>query len=122
MSLYSFEKLEVWQLAKALTVNIYKLSENLPKDEKYGIISQLRRASFSVANNLAEGTSRNSDKEKVRFIEMSFGSLMEVLNILLIAKELELIGDKDLLDLRPKIEEIGNKMNALKNAISRSTK
>jgi len=63
--------------------------------------------------------SRNSNKEKIRFIEIAFGGLMEVLNILLIAKELDLIEDEILIQTRPKIEEIGNKMNALKNAISR---
>lgn len=54
MKQYSFEKLEVWQLAKELSINIYKLTDSFPPEEKFGIISQLRRASISVASNLAE--------------------------------------------------------------------
>ena len=83
---YSFEKLDIWQLSKTLIKDIYNITKNFPQEEKFGIINQIRRASFSIANNTAEGNSRNSNKDKIRFIEISFGSLMEVLNILLISE------------------------------------
>lgn len=119
MRLYSFEKLEVWKLSKKLTILIYDLSRLFPSEEKFGITNQIRRASFSVTNNLAEGTSRKSVKDKIRFIEIAFGSLMEVLNILLISKELEYIAENETIKLRRLIEEIGNKLHGLKQAYQR---
>lgn len=117
MRLYSFEKLEVWQLSKQLVVDIYKISAHLPESEKFGITSQLRRAAFSISNNIAEGSSRRSAKDKVRFIEIAYGSLLEVLNILLICFELEFIDQGNVLKIRKSIEEIGNKLNALRRAM-----
>jgi len=116
---YSFEKLEVWQLSKELTKEIYRISNTFPRNEQYGIISQIRRASFSITNNLAEGNSRNSIKDKTRFLEIAFGSLMEVLNILIIVNELEFITNESLTDFRKKINEIGNKLNALKISLNK---
>ena len=94
MKEYSFEKLEVWNDTKNFVVKIYRQTEEYPNDEKFGLISQIRRASLSVSNNIAEGTSRWTNKEKIRFIEIAFSSLMEVLNCLVISKELNLIGEK----------------------------
>jgi four helix bundle protein len=118
MRLYSFEKLEVWRLSRDLTIMIYKLSSNFPKTEQYGIANQIRRASFSISNNLAEGSSRTTNKEKIRYIEIAFGSLLEVLNILILSVELKLIEKADFQKLRTLIEEIGNKLNALKKSFS----
>ena len=87
MKEFSFEKLDVWKHAKDFVVKIYQLTEVYPNDEKFGLISQIRRASLSVTNNISEGTSRWSSKEKIRFIEIAFSSLMEVLNCFIISKE-----------------------------------
>jgi len=114
MKTYSFEKLNVWQRGKDLCVEIYKITKSFPSEEKYGLTSQLRRASVSVCSNLAEGTSRKSYKEKARFTEIAFGSLMEVLAQLMIANELGLLDAKDLERLRETVEEIGNKLNKLR--------
>ena len=94
------------------------MTQNFPQEEKFGIINQIWRASFSIANNLAEGNSRNSNKDKIRFIEISFGSLMEVLNILLISEELGLISKEEIRKFRKQINELGNKMNSFKNKIN----
>ena len=75
---YSFEKLEVWNDARKLVVEIYALTKRMPIDEKFGLCSQIKRASVSVVSNIAEGTSRTSDKEKIQFVEIAYGSLMEV--------------------------------------------
>jgi len=75
---YSFEKLDVWQDPRKFVTEIYKISAIFPSEEKFGLCSQLQRASVSVVSNIAEGVSRLSDKEKIRFIEISYGSLMEV--------------------------------------------
>ena len=112
---FSFEKLDVWQRSRLLTENIYKLSGDFPPEERYGLTSQLRRSAVSVSSNIAEGTSRHSGKDKARFTEIAYGSLMEVLNQLITANDLEFIKESELNEIRPLIEEIGNKLNALYN-------
>ncbi len=113
MKEFSFEKLDVWKDAKDFVVKIYQLTEVYPNDEKFGLISQIKRASLSVTNNISEGTSRWSSKEKIRFIEIAFSSLMEVLNCFIISKELNLIDEKIFLELRLDIGKISNKLNSL---------
>jgi len=116
MKTYSFEKLQVWQQAKVLTKNIYLITKEFPNDEKFGLTSQLRRASVSVCSNLAEGSSRNSYKDKARFTEIAYGSLMEILNQLILSLDLELINQNEYEQLRINIEEIGNMLNGLRQS------
>ncbi len=110
---YGFEKLEVWQRARELVKEIYLISNQFPSDERYGLTSQLRRAAISVSSNIAEGSTRWSKKDKARFYEIAFGSLMEVLNQLILAQDLEYL-DTDILEsLRPKIDSVGRMLNSL---------
>lgn len=120
---YSFERLEVWKESIKLVKSVYELTKGFPVAEKYGLISQIRRASISISSNLAEGTSRNSvKKDKAYFTTLSYSSAMEVLNQLIIARELEYINDKDLLKIRKDISKITNMLNALRNSqLSKST-
>ncbi len=113
MKTYSFEKLQVWQDTHQFTKHVYILTKKIPADEKFGLTSQLRRAMISISCNIAEGTSRQSGKEKKRFIEIAFGSLMEVLNCLILSSDLEIILEKELVECRLEIDKIGNKLNAL---------
>ena len=78
MYTYSFEKLDVWKEAKEFTKSIYILTSTYPDSEKFGLISQLRRASVSICSNIAEGSARNSFKDKAHFTTMAFGSAIEV--------------------------------------------
>ncbi|MBU8891520.1 MAG: four helix bundle protein [Bacteroidales bacterium] len=116
MRLYSFEKLDVWKLSRKLTKNIYQISAGFSDNEKFGLTSQIRRASISVSSNIAEGSSRKSGIEQARFTEIAFGSLLEILNQLIVANDLEYIKEEVLNNQRPLIEEIGNKLNKLKEA------
>ncbi len=116
MYIFSFEKLEVWNESKNLVKFIYDLTNNFPSEEKFGLTSQLRRASISIASNLAEGTSRNTNKDKAYFTTLSYSSTMEVLNQLIIAKELEFISEKDYGETRKQIYKISNMLNALRKA------
>ncbi|APG64747.1 four helix bundle protein [Tenacibaculum todarodis] len=116
MKVYSFEKLTVWQESKNLVKDIYRLTKDFPSEERFGLISQLRRASVSIASNLAEGTSRKTNKDKARFTTISFSSAMEVLNQLIISKELNFISEKDYILVREKLEKITNMLNALRNS------
>ncbi len=116
MRLYSFEKLEVWTLARALNLKVYGVSKLFPVDERFVLTSQIRRASVSISSNIAEGSTRISGKEQARFSEIAFGSLMEVLNQLILAADLEYIFETEMNEFRPQIEEIGNKLNKLRKA------
>ncbi|MCH3884933.1 four helix bundle protein [Tenacibaculum aquimarinum] len=116
MKVYSFEKLMVWQESKNLVKDIYRLTKSFPSEERFGLISQLRRASVSIASNLAEGTSRKTNKDKAHFTTISFSSAMEVLNQLIISKELNFLSEKDYILVREKLEKITNMLNALRNS------
>lgn len=113
---FSFEKLNVWIDSKELVKSIYLITREFPSEEKFGLTNQLRRASISIASNLAEGTSRNSNKDQAHFSTMAFSSLMEVLNQVIIAKELEFIKEHDYNTIRTDIEKISNKLNALRKS------
>ena len=83
--------LEVWKRSIALVVNIYKLMNELPSDEKFGLISQMRRSAVSVPSNIAEGAGRSSTKEFIRFIDIANGSLSELETQLIIIEKLDFI-------------------------------
>ena len=109
---YPFEKLNIWDLSINLSVRIYGLSNKFPAEEKFGITSQIRRAANSVSANIAEGASRLTDKEKARFFQIAYSSLMETLNFLIIANRLNFIEENQLISIRLEIEELSNKINA----------
>ncbi len=113
---YSFERLEVWKETIELVKMVYDLTKRFPVVEKYGLTSQLRRASVSISSNLAEGTSRISKKDKAHFTTLSFSSAMEVLNQIILAKELEFISEENYLELRKKISKITNMLNSLRKS------
>jgi four helix bundle protein len=114
MHTYPFEKLIVWQRSRELNKQIYTITSKFPSEEKFGIVSQIRRAGVSVSNNLAEGSARISSKEQARFSEIAYSSLMEVLNLYILAHDLNFLNTKDLEEIRPLIEEISWKINSLR--------
>jgi four helix bundle protein len=116
MKEYSFEKLEVWQLAKKFVIRIYKASNKFPDSEKYCIVNQLRRAAISIPNNIAEGSGRVSGKDKANYTQIAFGSLMECLNLIIISHELNFIDDKKTQILRNDIEILSRKLSNLRRA------
>jgi four helix bundle protein len=117
MHKFSFEKLDVWIESKELTKSIYQITMSFPDSEKFGLVSQLRRASVSICSNIAEGTSRISDKDKAHFISISYSSTMEVLNQLILSYELDYINETNYLNYRNQINSISNKLNSLRNYI-----
>ena len=116
MYVYPFEKLVVWQLAKKLVVKIYTLTKSFPAEEKYGLLSQVRRAAVSVCSNIAECSGRTTAKDQAYFYSMAYSSLMELLNQLLIAEELTLINKEEMVDVRTEIEVISVKINSLRKS------
>ena len=116
MYIFSFEKLKVWQEAIDLSVEIYRITRNFPSDEKFGITSQLKRASNSISANIAEGTSRITDKDKAHFSTIAFSSTMEVLNHIILCNKLKFINDEVYTDLRKRIYKISKMLNALRKS------
>jgi four helix bundle protein len=116
MYIYSFEKLEVWKLARDLCVYIYKLTNTFPTEEKFGLISQMRRAGISIASNIAEGSSRLSKKDQSHFYTISFSSTIELLNQLIISHALTFITENQLQKSRLKIEPITKGLSNLKRS------
>ncbi|MDG4951481.1 four helix bundle protein [Weeksellaceae bacterium KMM 9724] len=98
-----YQKLEVWQLSKDVCVKVYKLTENFPSKEIYGITNQIRRSSISIASNLAEGSGRRGKRDFLKFVGYAIGSANELETQLIISKELEFISHKDFEEL---IEEL----------------
>ncbi|GAA4955786.1 four helix bundle protein [Algibacter agarivorans] len=115
MHVYSFEKLEVWKEAIQLAVKTYKTTSLFPKEEKFGLISQMRRCSVSLSSNIAEGTARLTNKDKANFMTMAYSSALELLNQTIISKELEFISEENYKNIRFEVESITNKINALRN-------
>ncbi len=116
MWVYSFEKLLVWQKAKTFTVYLYQITARFPKDERFGIIDQIRRAGASIPTNLSERSSRSSAREQDYYCQISYGSLMEVLNYLMISYDLQYITKEQLIESRLKIDEISAMLTALRKS------
>ena len=115
---YGFEKLEVFQDARIYVRQVYLLTSTFSEKEKYGLCSQLQRAAVSIVSNIVEGTSRASNKEKERFIEIAYGSLLETFCQFQIAVDLDYIQQPQLDELQIQIDKIANKLSALKHSYS----
>lgn len=107
------KNLEVWQKAIAFVTDVYNQTGNFPKEEIYGLVSQLRRSAVSVPSNIAEGAARQSNKEFIQFLYVALGSLMELDTQLSIANNLNFLSDESLNDLQSKTDEIGKMLNGL---------
>jgi four helix bundle protein len=120
---FPFEKLQAWQDAKKLVIDIYAITKEFPGDEKFGLTSQINRAAVSVASNLAEGSSRMSMKDQAYFSQLAFSSLMELACQIAIAEELNFINAERYDSLRRNIEVLSKKLNALRHSqIKRAAK
>ncbi len=97
-----YKDLEAWKESIKLVKDIYTLTNKFPKDELFGLISQLRRAAVSIPSNIAEGSMRSSDKDSLRFIEISLGSIAEIETQIIISKELGFVDniEKELTTLK----------------------
>ena len=111
-SVKDFRELQVWQKAHQLTLAVYKLTASFPREELYGLSSQLRRAGSSIAANLAEGCGRNGDAELARFCSMAMGSASELEYHLLLARDLDLIPPKNYENLHQQTTELKRMLTA----------
>lgn len=113
-----FEQLIMWQKAHLFVLNIYSFTKQFPKEETFGLVSQFRRASISIAANIAEGYSKKGPKDKIRFLNISQGSLAECQYYLRLAKDLKY---GDIGQLETDLEEVSKLLNAYSRGISKNT-
>ncbi len=111
MEIKSFEDLEVWQKGKGLVIKIYQITKDFPKDEIFGITTQIKRAALSISANIAEGFGRFHYLDKAKFYLNARGSLLELKSHLLIACDLRFIDDKVTKHLINDIDQLGIKLN-----------
>jgi len=113
----SYEDLKVWEKSVTLAKQIYDLTKTFPKDEIYGLTSQIRRSAVSVSSNIAEGCGRNSYGEFIQFIGIASGSLAELHTQLLIAFNTDYLKQEDFNMILLQIKEIGRMLNGLKSTL-----
>lgn len=114
-----YRNLLVWRKAHSLTIALYRVTKSFPKEELFGLTSQIRRASVSIEANLAEGCGRRSDGEMARFVQIAMGSGAELSCHLLLARDLELIKDADYKDLNEVATEILRMLSTLSERVRR---
>ncbi len=115
--MFSFENLKAYQLARQLVKDIYLLQNKFPKEERYALGDQVRRAATSITANLAEGSGRQSVKEKIHFIEIAFGSMTEVFCELQTACDLGYIKTEQLDALRPQFTDVAKMLSGLRSRL-----
>lgn len=121
MEVFGYRKLIAYQKAKEVVKRTYKLLKKFPPEERWAMCDQLRRASVSITSNIAEGVNRYSVKEKTHFLEIAFGSLMEVSSLFEIAEELDYITAEDLMNMDDLIREDARRLSGLQNSYQPSS-
>ncbi|TZF94898.1 four helix bundle protein [Chryseobacterium panacisoli] len=113
--MHNFEKLLFWQKSIVLAKNIYMICPEISSDEKYGLISQIRRCTISIPSNIAEGSGRNSNKEFNHFLAIALGSAFELQTQLILVKELDLLSEEKVNALLNEVSEIQRMIYSFKN-------
>jgi four helix bundle protein len=113
-----FKKYDIWHLSHKLTLDLYKISSSFPKEELFGITSQIRRASSSIPTNINEGCGRNSDKEFNQFLNIALGSASETEYLLILSKDLNYISLENFEILDKEINSIKSKIYKLKQIVT----
>jgi four helix bundle protein len=114
-----YKKLDVWNLAYKLSLNIYRITKNFPKDEIYGLRSQIRRSSVSIIANLAEGHGKFYPKEFIRYISISIGSCNELEVHIMLARDLNYISENEYSDLIVKHEKVSKMLTGLRKGLKK---
>lgn len=112
-----FTDLQTWQTGHALVLAVYALTKKFPKEEVFGLVSQMRRAAVSITSNIAEGFGRHGYREKVQFYYLAHGSLTELKNQVLIARDVKYISDSDFRALK---EHVNNTQKLLQGLLKKS--
>ena len=117
---YRFENLEVWKLAREFVKVIYTITKDFPKDEMFGLTSQMRRASLSILLNITEGSDRKSDKEFIRFLRIAYTSMEEVIAACYVSLDQKYISQERFNFIYKSSNVLGKKINALIKYLNKS--
>lgn len=101
----NFKELLIWQKGIQIVKHLYQLTKQFPSEEKFGIVSQMTRATVSIPANIAEGSSRNSDKDYARFLQLALGSAFELQTYLVISREMNWAEEEDIKEVEILLEE-----------------
>ena len=115
--MFNFEKLDVWQKAVVLADVIYSQTRNFPTEERFGLTNQIRRAAVSISSNIAEGSSRMSQADFARFIEIATGSVFEVTSQAFVAKQI-LLSEAEFHAIYQSAEELSRMLSGLRKSLS----
>jgi four helix bundle protein len=113
MTIYSYKQLIVWQRALELVVSCYELTNCFPKDERFGLVSQMRRSAVSIPSNIAEGRSMRTKNEYIRFLKIAYGSGAELETQIEIAKRTAIAKSQDTLQTEDLLEEVMKMLNVM---------
>ena len=114
---FSFENIVAWKKAHQFTCLVYSITRDFPEDEKFGLTSQFRRAAVSIGANIAEGYKKISKADKLRFFNISEGSLAECRNYIILSHDLGYLGKEEYIELCNSATEIGKLLTSYSNAI-----
>ena len=115
--MHRFKDLEIWKRSRVFSSKIYEVTSKFPDSERFGLTNQLRRASVSIPSNISEGSSRNSNKDFSRFLEIAIGSAYEIETQLLISKDLNLVSEETLELLISELIEITKMMSKFRSTL-----
>jgi len=117
----SFRELKVWQRSHALVLAVYRLTEAFPSQERFGVVSQLRRAAVSVPTNIAEGSKRRTPQDYARFLNLAEASLAETEYLLMLCRDLEYIAGDVTEPLLVEASEVSRMLHALRGKVERGS-
>lgn len=115
--MHNFKKIKVWNEAMDLAVEIYKITANFPNEEKFGLISQIRRSAVSVSSNIAEGAGRDTNPQFLQFLSIANGSLSELRSQIILSNRLGFISNEVLGTLEDKIDKIQRMISNFKKQL-----
>lgn len=118
----NFRKYQVWELGHQIALDVYKLTSSFPKEEQYGLTSQMRRCSFSVPANIAQGCGRENEAEFKRFLVIANGSATELEYFLILVKDLNFISQENINELVGKVDQLKRSLNKLISKIHATNK
>jgi len=121
MAYKTYRDLLVWQKAMELVVQIYEATRQFPSEEKFGLVSQMRRAAVSIPSNISEGHGRQGEKEFKNFLWIANGSLMELETQLIISEKLGMINSENSKSLQDIMHEVGRMLTGLRKSLNHST-
>jgi len=116
--MHRFKDLEIWKKSRVFCSSIYEITSNFPESEKFGLTNQLRRASVSIPSNIAEGSSRKTNKDFSRFLQIALGSAYEIETQLLIAFDLKFMTENELNKLLEDLESIIKMTSKFKSTLN----